>query len=70
MPMREPRKLAIIGYCAQCPHFVNSRAPSKITGVCSHSEKLAMRGVQFGYGAIPDWCPLPDADQVPEETTP
>lgn len=61
--MSEPRKLAIIDRCAQCPHFVNRSAPSKVTGVCSHSEKNSMRGVLFGFTEIPEWCPLPDAPE-------
>ncbi len=62
--MRNNRtKVVVVVMCAQCPHFVNSSAPSKVTGVCSHSEKQSMRGVLFGYTPIPHWCPLPDAKE-------
>lgn len=60
-------KVVVVRICAQCPHFVNNSAPSKVTGVCSHSEKDSMRGVLFGYAPIPEWCPLPDAP-TPEES--
>lgn len=61
--MDEPRKLAIIGYCAQCPHYVYVR--SRTTGACG----LASKPVQLGYGPIPEFCPLPDAKEDANDRT-
>lgn len=53
----EPRKLAVIGHCAQCPHYVWVR--SKMSGTCGKNGER----ITFAYGIIPDWCPLPDAKE-------
>lgn len=53
--MSEPRKLAVIGYCAQCPHYRYTR--SRLSGSCGKEGKQ----IQLGYAPIPDWCPLSDA---------
>lgn len=58
--MPEPRKLGIIGHCAQCPDYIWQR--SKLSGWC----RQAKQPVEFGYGPIAEFCPLPDA---PKEET-
>lgn len=65
--MREPRKLIQITMtrCSECPH---SFEVSRMTD-CKHPLAPG-HDPFFDWLPIPEWCPLPDAEQSPEETTP